>query len=116
LLGLASRSSRAVNSALDGSGESAAASDEVRTYMLMLLVAAPVLIDAKVSRNFLEQAQRLGGELARALGAMERTPDPSSTSKPRLAEAVQRLRAALTPLLQPLNGEELVAAGLNESD
>ena len=35
--------------------------------MMMLLVAAPVLIDAKVSRDFLEQAQVLGGELARAM-------------------------------------------------
>jgi hypothetical protein len=30
--------------------------------MIMLLVAVPVLIDARVSRNFLEQAQRLGNE------------------------------------------------------
>ena len=44
--------------------------------MMMLLVGAPVLIDAIVSRNFLEQAQALGGEMARALAAMARTSGP----------------------------------------
>ena len=33
------------------------AADELRTYMMMLLVAAPVLIDVRVSRSFLEQAR-----------------------------------------------------------
>jgi hypothetical protein len=59
------RSSQAVSQALTDSGDRDAAGDEFRTYMMMLLVSAPVLIDAKASRNFLEQAQYLGGEMAR---------------------------------------------------
>ena len=67
MMAQAARSSRAVSSALNGSGDREAASDEVRTYMIMLLVGAPVLIEAKVSRDFLEQAQHLGGEMTRML-------------------------------------------------
>jgi hypothetical protein len=48
-----------VSQALAGSGDRDTASDEFRTYMIMLLVGAPVLIEATVSRNFLEQAQSL---------------------------------------------------------
>jgi hypothetical protein len=43
------------------------ASDELRTYTQMLLTSAPVLIDAEVSRTFLETAQRLAAQLFRAL-------------------------------------------------
>ena len=45
----------------------AAASDEVRTYMTMLLIAAPILVDAKVPRTFSEQAQKLGAQLVQTL-------------------------------------------------
>jgi hypothetical protein len=110
LMGQAARSSKAVSSALDGSGDSAAASDAFRTYMLMLLVGAPVLIDATVSRKFLEEAQLLGAELARALASMTGTPDATTTASARLAEALDRLRKAAAPLLRPLNLEELLAA------
>ena len=48
-----------------------AASDELRTYMMMLLVAAPLLIDIPVSRSFLEQAQALGGRRWPSLGSRE---------------------------------------------
>jgi hypothetical protein len=54
------RASQAISQILTGSGHREAAGDEFRTYMMMLLVAAPVLIDAKTSRAFLEQAQSLG--------------------------------------------------------
>ena len=92
-----------------GPGQRDAASDEFRTYMIMLLVGAPVLIDAKVSRDFLEQAQALAGEMARALGATAKAPSPASISDARLEHAVQRLRAASTPLLQVLDPETRVA-------
>ena len=82
--------------------------------MMMLLVGAPVLIDARVSRNFLEQAQYLGTELARTMATMARTPDATGTARARLDEAVDRLRAASTPLLAPLNLEALMAAGGDE--
>jgi hypothetical protein len=106
----ASRTTRSVSAALDGPGDRGAAADEVRTYMIMLLVGAPVLIDARVSRNFLEQAQHLGGEMARALTAAARTPGAAQSSA-RLDDAVRRLRTASTPLLQQLNPEERVIVG-----
>jgi hypothetical protein len=100
----ATRSSRAVSEALAGSGDRDAASDEFRTYMMMLLVGAPVLIGAKAPRNFLEQAQSLGAEMARALAAT-RTPGPPGYPAGRLDDAVQRLATASTPLLQVLDPE-----------
>ena len=60
LVNQAIRSTQAVSQALAGSGDRDAAGEEFRTYMMMLLVGAPVLIDAAVSQNFLEQAQTLG--------------------------------------------------------
>lgn len=106
------RSTRAVSQALAGSGDRDAAGDEFRTYMMMLLVGAPVLIDATVSRNFLEQAQSLGGEMARALAATARTPGQADYPAARLDDAVRRLRTASTPLLQVLNPEtRLVVLG-----
>ena len=64
-----------------------AASDEVRTYMMMLLVGAPVLIDAQMSRNFLEQAQAVGGLMAISVGVTakssggRRPGTPGSTTR-----------------------------------
>jgi hypothetical protein len=110
----ASRTSRAVSAALDGSGDRSAASDEVRTYLIMLLVGAPVLIEDRVSRNFLEQAQHLGGAMARTLIATGKTPGVSPSTA-QLDDAVQRLRTASTPLLQQLNPEERIAASEAES-
>ena len=102
------RSAQAVSQALAGSGDRDAASDEFRTYMMMLLVSAPVLIDATMSRNFLEQAQALAAEMARALTATARTPGQANYPAARLDDAVQRLRTALTPLLQVLDPETRV--------
>ena len=78
------------------------ASDEFRTYMMMLLVAAPVLIDARTSRAFLEQAQALGGEMVRAL-ASARPGSHSGYSPSRLDDAVQQLKHASAPLVQVLD-------------
>ena len=119
----ARRTVQAVSQAInphDGQGDRDAAVDEFRTYMMMLLVAAPVLIDAKVSRDFLEQAQVLGAELAKALAETAKPADGAAdgaadaparragtgkVSTARLNEAVQRLREASTPLLQVLDPE-----------
>ncbi len=106
----AARSVRAVAGALDGSGDRDSAAGEVRTYMMMLLVGAPVLIDARISRNFLEQAQHLGGELAHTLMTMAKTPSASDQPRARLDDAVQRLRTASAPLLQRLTPDERSAA------
>jgi hypothetical protein len=99
------RSSQAVSGTLASSRDRDVASDEFRTYMMMLLVAAPVLIDANMSRNFLEQAQALGGEMARALAATAKTHGQASYPTARLDDAVQRLKTASTPLLQVLDPE-----------
>ena len=102
--GQAIRSSQAVSQVLAGSGDHETAGDEFRTYMMMLLVAAPVLIDARTSRNFLERAQSLGGEMVRALAAA-RSPGPGGYPPGRLDDAVRQLRNASAPLLQMLDPE-----------
>ncbi|HEY6315262.1 MAG TPA: AAA family ATPase [Streptosporangiaceae bacterium] len=93
-----------------------AASDELRTYMMMLLVAAPLLIDIPVSRSFLEQAQALGGEMAHVLVTAGQAKDGATVSTDRLDDAVKRLRAASDPLLQVLDPEARTAALGGESE
>ena len=105
----ARRSTQAVSQALTDSGDRDAAADEFRTYMMMLLVSAPVLIDAKASRNFLEQAQYLGGEMARVLGVTAGTAGQAASSTTRMDDAVQRLKDASAPLLQVLDPETRAA-------
>ena len=82
--------------------------------MIMLMVGAPVLIEARASRAFLEEAQRLGGEMARTLTAT--APGAASTWSSRLGDGVARLDATLAPLLQALNSEERAVAGESEED
>ena len=91
------------------------AGDELRTYMMMLLVAAPVLIDVRVSRAFLEQAQFVAAEMARALGVTARSHGPGTLADARLDSAVQQLRTASTPLLQVLDPETQAAVRGDES-
>ena len=111
------RSSQAVSGVLASSGDRDVAGDEFRTYMMMLLVAAPVLIDANMSRNFLEQAQALGGEMARALAATAKTHGQASYPTARLDDAVQRLKTASTPLLEVLDPEtQLLISGDQPAD
>jgi hypothetical protein len=107
--GQAKRSAGAVSAVLDGTGDRAAAADEVRTYMYMLTVAAPVLIDDRVSRRFLEEAQHLGGAMARALGALGRPPGTPADLAAQLSDAAGRLQAAAAPLLAALDPGERAA-------
>jgi hypothetical protein len=102
----ASRSVQAVNAVLSGSGDREAAGGAFRTYMMMLMLAAPVLIDARVSRDFLEQAQRLGGEMGHALAVTDRASDGTPPSTKRLDAAVKQLKAAAVPLMAQLTPEE----------
>jgi hypothetical protein len=114
--GQAIRSSQAVSQVLAGAGDRDAAGDEFRTYMMMmLLVAAPVLIDARTSRAFLEQAQALGGELVRALAAA-RPGGHGGYAPARLDDAVRRLKDASAPLLQALDPETLLAVRGGQPD
>ena len=114
----AGRTLRSVSQAVaQGAGDSDrdAASDDLRTYMMMLLVGAPVLIDAQVSRNFLEQAQAVGGLMAVALGVTAKSSSPAASKDARLEDAVQRLRAASAPLLAVLDPETQAAVRGDES-
>ena len=114
----AERALRSVSQAVaPGAGDSDrdAASDDLRTYMMMLLVGAPVLIDAPVSRNFLEEAQTVGGLMAVSLGVTAKSSGPAASKDVRLDDAVQRLRDASTPLLAVLDPETQAAVLGDES-
>jgi hypothetical protein len=108
----ATRAVRAVSDVLAGSGDRDAAADAFRTYMIMLF------IDAKVSRDFLEEAQRLGGEMGHALAALSRaadgTPPPADRLSQRLDAAARRLKAAAEPLMAQLTPEERTAVSTDD--
>ena len=112
VLAQATRSCRAVIAVRDGASEQQDASDELRTYLTMLLTAAPVLLDAKLPQAFLEQAQHLGAQLSRTLRKITDTESTvSAQDKTQLDEAISSLRAAAAPLLTVLNPDQLRAAG-----
>jgi len=98
----ADRSAQAVSALLDGSGDRDAASDGFRTYMLMLLTGAPVLINDPTARHFLEQAQYLGGLMARTLTVIDKSPKGTAVPDDGLQDAVRQLQSAAAPLLQLL--------------
>ena len=101
----ANTASRAVSQVLAGSGDRDMAYDEFRTYTMMVLSVAPVLIDARTSRNFLEQAQHLDGELALALSVLATAPGQEKFPAARLNGALRALKSASTPLLENLTPE-----------
>jgi hypothetical protein len=103
LVAEAVRSAGAVSSVIKGSDDRAAASDGFRTYTMMLLIAAPVLMDDPVARHFLEQAQYLGGVMARALAITGRPPDGAAVPGEVLDDAVRQLQSAAAPFLQLLS-------------
>ena len=97
------RTAKDVSSVIDGSGDRATASDSFRLYMTMLLTSAPVLISDPVARRFLEQAQYLGGVMARVLAVMDRHPGSAAPPSDMLDDAVQQLKSAAAPLLHLLS-------------
>ena len=103
LVAQAARSAKAVSSVIDGSGDRGVASDGLRTFMMMLLTGAPVLIDNPVARRFLEQAQYLGAVMTRTLAVIDRSPDGAAVPSNSLDDAVQQLQSAAAPLLQLLS-------------
>jgi hypothetical protein len=107
------RASQTVSAAVSGQGGRDEAVDEMRTYAMMLLVAAPVLIEAKAARDFLEESQRLGGEMARVMRAL--TSGKGTVSSTRMDDAARQVKAAAGPLLQPLQLDELLAAGVDDT-
>lgn len=99
------------SSPADGRDEAAG---ELRTYTQMLFTSAPVLIDATTSRAFLEAAQRVAGQLFRALrdgGGQE-----ENDRKRRLDAAMAQLREAAAPLLAALNRDQRMAISSHEAD
>jgi hypothetical protein len=110
----AARSVQSVGAVLDGTGDPDAAGDDLQSYGTMLLIAAPLLIDATMSRTFLEEAQRLAGEVVRALHA-HRRGTAGQAERARLDDAVRRLRTAAQPLLAILSPEQRDAV-TDESD
>jgi hypothetical protein len=112
----AGRAKDNVSAAINGSGDRDGALDEVRIYMTILSISAPVLIDAVVSRTFLEQAQRLGAELVRGLNAgVKASGETSTASNTRLEDSFQRVRSAAAPLLEMLTPDQRSAADGGES-
>jgi hypothetical protein len=114
LLSQANRATRAVL-AYAPSGDRTAASDELRTYMIMLMIGAPILIDSKTPRAFLEDAQRLGGMLAQVRQAESRSSTRSAPSDAQLEEALRQLKMTAAPLVAALTAEERTAAGTEET-
>jgi len=110
------RATSAISQALNGPGDRDTANDEFRTYMMMLLVGAPVLIDERVARTFLEQAQFLGAEMARAISAATHQHKKGFPAS-RLDRAVQQLKDASTPLISVLDPEtQAVVRGEEQDD
>ena len=106
--GQALRATRTVTAALGGTAERDGAADELRTFMTMMLISAPVLMDAPQTRQFLEASQRLAGELARALTATRSGDHPKEVDR-RLNDAADQVRTAVQPLLQTLNIDQQTA-------
>lgn len=115
----ATRSAKAVSSVIDGSGDRGAASDGFRTYMVMLLTGAPVLIGDPVARRFLEQAQYLGGVMAATLAAIDRSTDGAAVPGDRLGDAMRQLQdaaAPFLPLLHPAMRDSIQSIGLTAEE
>lgn len=116
LMAQATRAKEGVSAVINGSGDRDAALDEVRTYMTILSISAPVLIDARVSRTFLEQAQGLAADLARGLApGVKASGETGTAADSRMKDSFERLRSASVPLLELLSAEQQSAARGAES-
>jgi hypothetical protein len=89
IVGQAARTADSVARTSSSGDDHDEASEELRTYTQMLLTSAPVLIDAEVSRTFLETAQRLAAQLFRAL--RDGGDETAQQRKTRLDTAVEQL-------------------------
>ena len=101
----ARRTADLVKESLTNADQREPASDELRTYMAMLLVSAPVLIEGSTARGFLESAQRLAALMS---VAMENDPRRGAAGS-RLDAAATAMREAATPLLAALDSSQLRA-------
>jgi hypothetical protein len=101
----ARRTADLVKESLTNPDQREPASDELRTYMAMLLVSAPVLIEGATARAFLESAQRLAAVMS---VAMESDPKRGAVGS-RLDAAASAMRDAVAPLLAALDRSQLRA-------
>ena len=114
VLAQAVRTKDAITRASPSDDDRDEASGELRTYTLMLLISAPLLIDANVSRTFLESAQRVAVQLSRALRASG--DEQTEQANAPLDDGLAQLRQAADPLLQALNRDERSAVSSNMAD
>ena len=114
VLAEAERATDAVKHASPSDDDRDQASEELRTYAQVVLSSAPLLIDANASRKFLESAQRLAGQLSRALRT--RGDGEAKQTETRLDDGIKQLREAAAPLLRALNREQRAAVTSDESD
>jgi hypothetical protein len=101
----ATRTVQLADAVLDGNGDTEAAGDALQSYGAMLLIAAPMLIDATMSRAFLEEAQRLAGELIRTLHA-HRKGTAGAAERTRLDQGIDSMRVAAQPLMAILTPQQ----------
>jgi FlaA1/EpsC-like NDP-sugar epimerase len=114
IVGQAKRAADAISTSSRPAENLDAISDEARTYTQMLLMSAPVLIDTKVSRTFLEMAQRVAGQLSRTLRASG--DEQLQQEKAQLDARVEQLREAARPLLEALSRDQRVAVASDGTD
>jgi hypothetical protein len=83
----------------DAEGE---ATEQVRTYALIVMIAVPTLIDASSTRTFLETAQGLGTELGAAL-TRHRRGESGAQLADRIDAGLSTLREVARPLADLLD-------------
>ena len=111
ILGQASRTVDAIARTPPSTEDHEEAYDELRTYTQMLFISAPLLIDAKLPRAFLETAQRVAGQMYRALRSGKADGERTKT---QLDASVKQLREAASPLLEVLNSEQRAAVSSDD--
>jgi len=98
----------------DGSESSADLGEEMRSLASMLLTASPNLFDDPQARVFLENLQRLAGEMLRTMSASGSLSDKPSADRAQLAAAMSAVQTSRLPLLARLPAQ--YASSVDESD
>jgi len=88
--------------AKDGSESSTDLGEEMRSLASMILTASPNLFDDPQARVFLENLQRVAGEMLRTLPTTGLTSGEPSARQASLAAAMSALSASRLPLLARL--------------
>ncbi len=112
ILAQAERAADAVKRSTNSDDDRDEASQELRTYMQMLLTSTPVLIDASTSRAFLEVAQHTAAELYRETRVI--ADHGHAEDHKKVDAAVRDLKQAAAPLLKPLNRDQRSAVASDD--